>query len=288
MGHPAPGVILPSLRGEAGDLANYFFRPTKERLMGMRKTVLPLFSMAVAIAIVVSGCSDTPSQNNDNSSPKKRGVANKGGNQKPTTVIANSAQQPTQGAEGAKDSALAAAQDYYAAAATGNYHYTYNALSSYAQSQFTEHEWVANNVALGSDTAKYSIDSVRMVGAKTAEVHLTVISADGSSSERTTQFVLENGSWKHELTQAEYDLFADATAKASASPTASPASHSASPSATPNPSPNPSPNRNNDAPNPNVPGNTSLMSPEDCRSEGGTPVPPGTDGDGDDDGCAGE
>jgi PKD repeat protein len=127
-----------------------------------------------------------------------------------------------------------------------------------------------------------------MVDAKTAEVHLTVISANGSTSERTTQFVLENGSWKHELTQAEYDLFADATATASATSTASSASHSASPSATPNPSPNPSPNRNNNAPNPNVPGNDSHMSAEDCISAGGTPVPAGTDGDGDDDGCAGE
>ena len=250
--------------------------------------MLALFSMAVAIAIAVAGCSDTPDQNNANSSPKKGDVANKSDNQKPTSVTANSSQQPTQGAEGAKDAALAAAQDYYAAAATGDYHYTYNALSSYAQSQFTENEWVADNVALDSDAAKYSIDSVRMVDAKTAEVHLTVISADGTSSERTTQFVLENGSWKHELTQEEYDLFAGTTATASATSTASSASHSASPSATPNPSPNPSPNRNNDAPNPNVPGNASLMSPEDCRSEGGTPVPAGTDGDGDDDGCAGE
>jgi hypothetical protein len=257
--------------------------------MGIRKTVLPLFSMAVAIAIAVAGCSDTPDQNNANSSRKRGDVANKSDNQKPTTVTANSSQQPTQeGAEGAKDAALAAAQDYYAAAATGDYHYIYNALSSYAQSQFTENEWVADNVALGSDAAKYSIDSVTMVDAKTAEVHLTVISADGSSSERTTQFVLENGSWKHELIQEEYDLFADVTATATATSTAYSASHSASPSATPNPSPNPSPNRNNDAPNPNVPGNASLMSPEDCKSKGGTQAPAGTDGDGDDDGCAGE
>jgi hypothetical protein len=130
MGHSAyglprnPRVILPSLRDEAGDLASFFFRPTKEGVMGMRKTVLPLFTMAVAIAIVVAGCSDTPDQSNNNSSPEKRDVAIKGGNQKPTTVIANSARQPTQGAEDAKDSALAAAQDYYVAAATGNYDYT--------------------------------------------------------------------------------------------------------------------------------------------------------------------
>jgi hypothetical protein len=259
--------------------------------MGMRKIVLPLFSLAIAIAIVVAGCSDNSDKNSENSSPQKKDVANKGGTQKSTTVIANkgtnkkdkgngqSAQRPTQGAEGVKDAALAAAQDYYAAAASGNYHYTYNALSSYAQSQFTEEEWVADNLALGSDAAKYSIDSVRIVDAKIAEVHLTVISPDGSSSERTTQFVLENGSWKHELTQAEYDIFAGATATATA--TAYSASHSASTSATANPSPKPSSNRN-------VPGNASHTSAADCISEGGHPVPAGTDGDGDGDGCAGE
>ena len=261
--------------------------------MGMRKIVLPLFSMAIAIAIVVAGCSDTSDKNSDNSSPQKKDVANKGGTQKSTPIIANkgmnkkkdkgnngqTARRPTQGAEGAKDAALAAAQDYYAAAATGNYHYTYNALSSYAQSQFTENEWVADNAALGSDAAKYSVDSVRIVDAKTADVHLTVISPDGASSERTTQFVLEDGSWKHELTQAEYAIFAGATATATG--TASSASHSASTSATANPSPKPSPNRN-------VPGNASHMSAADCISEGGHPVPAGTDGDGDGDGCAGE
>jgi hypothetical protein len=252
--------------------------------MGIRKTVLPLFSMAVAIAIAVAGCSDTPDQNNANSSPKKGDVANKVGNQKPTTVTANSSQQPTQGAEGAKDAALAAAQDYYAAAATGDYHYTYNALSSYAQSQFTENEWVADNVALGSNAAKYSIDSVRMVDTKTADVYLTVISADGTSSERTTQFVLENGSWKHELTQAEYDLIAGTTATATATATASSASHSASASATSNSSPN----RNNDVPN--LPGNGHATSSGggdiDCdQVDGPIPTPPGDpdnlDGDGD-------
>jgi hypothetical protein len=70
--------------------------------MGIRKTVLPLFFMAVAIAIAVAGCSDTPDQNNANSSPKKGDVANKVGNQKPTTVTANSSQQPTQGPKALK------------------------------------------------------------------------------------------------------------------------------------------------------------------------------------------
>ena len=107
--HVTPGLYCHHYVTREGDLASFFFRPTKEGVMKMRKTVLPLFSMAVAIAIVVAGCSDTPDQSNNNSSPNKRDVAIKGGNQKPTTVIANSARQPTQGAEDAKDSALAAA-----------------------------------------------------------------------------------------------------------------------------------------------------------------------------------
>jgi hypothetical protein len=130
----------------------------------------------------------------------------------------------------------------------------------------------------------YSIDSVRMVDAKTAEVHLTVVSADGSSTKRTTQFVLENGSWKHELTQAEYDLIAGTTATATATATASSPSHSASASATPNSSPN----RNNDVPN--LPGNGPAASSSggdiDCdQVDGPIPTPPGDpdnlDGDGD-------
>ncbi|MDQ3864928.1 MAG: hypothetical protein M3317_15785, partial [Actinomycetota bacterium] len=136
-----------------------------------------------------------------------------------------SARQSTQEMQSAEDSVRAAVQDYYAAAATGNYHYTYEQLSSYSKSQFTEDEWVADNTALGSDAATYSIDSVKMVGDSTAEVSLTVAPPGGSSSERTTKFVSENGSWKHELTQPEYDLFANAadnSASASASSSSSP------------------------------------------------------------------
>jgi micrococcal nuclease len=75
------------------------------------------------------------------------------------------------------------------------------------------------------------------------------------------------------------------------------ASSSASSSA--NPNPNPNPNRNNNVPsynnrNRNGGGYSSASSPatppaaEDCRSRGGRPVVPGTDGDRDGDGCAGE
>ncbi len=131
------------------------------------------------------------------------------------------AEQTTQETRSAEDSARAAAQAYYAAAATGNYGHTYNELSSYSQSQYTEDEWVAANTALGSDEASYSVDSVSMVDDTVADVTLTVTLPDGSSSGRTTRFILESGGWKHDLTQAEYDLFAGATATTSASATSS-------------------------------------------------------------------
>jgi len=84
-------------------------------------------------------------------------------------------EQPTQETEGAEetgsaeDAACAAAQDYYAVA--GDHGYTYNELSSYSRSQFTEDEWVAANTDLGSDAASYSVNSVNMVDNSTAEIN---------------------------------------------------------------------------------------------------------------------
>lgn len=210
--------------------------------------------MLMLTAILVAGCSEegaTGGQQNEaqrqNDAPKEAQEAV----QKPKTVVVNegmskeeekelneriaaleeeaneeSAEQPTQETENdeptqeAEDAARAAAEDYYAAAAGGNYSYTYTNLSSVARGQFTEDEWVTDNTALGSDAGTYSINSVEMVDDSTAEVRLTITSADGSSSERFTRFVLENGSWKHELTPEEYELFAGANA-ASASASAS-------------------------------------------------------------------
>lgn len=127
-------------------------------------------------------------------------------------------------AQETEEAARAAAQDYYAAAAGGSYSYTYENLSAVSRGQVTEDEWITDNTALGSDAGAYSIDSVEAVDESTAEVWLTITSADGSSSERFTRFVLENGVWKHELTPEEYELFAGATvesAPASASASAS-------------------------------------------------------------------
>jgi hypothetical protein len=85
---------------------------------------------------------------------------------------------------------------------------------------------VAANTALGSDAASYTIDSVNMVDASTAEIYLTIDLPDGPSSERFTRFLLENGGWKHDLTQEEYDLFAGAADDTpSASPSPSPSAN---------------------------------------------------------------
>ncbi len=139
--------------------------------------------------------------------------------------------EPEQAAESAEDQALEAAEDYYAAAAAGNYIYTYSALTSDSQSRFTEEEWVAANTALGSDEASYDIYSTELVDDTTATVALTITAADGSTDDRTTLFVYEDGDWKHELTQREYDLFAGATAPATASANGSPNRNAPKPSA---------------------------------------------------------
>jgi hypothetical protein len=218
----------------------------------MKKSALPL--VLVATALLMAGCSEPKAQEDDNArqnSPKKQQAALK---PEKTVVVVNQgmskkeeeelqqrladleekvddksqqetanqgASEPQQDTESTEEQALGAAQDYYAAAAAGDYTYTYNALSSASQSQFTEEEWVAANTTLGSDAGIYHIDATNVVDDSTVVVYLTITSADGSSSERTTQFILENGSWKHDLTQTENELFAGAIASATASATAS-------------------------------------------------------------------
>lgn len=219
----------------------------------MRKLVMV---MLVATAILAAGCSEQEAPAGQQNQAQRQNDAPKSQakSQQPKTVVVNEgmskeeeeklnerigaledeandepAEQPTQEVESAEptqeaeDAARAAAQDYYAAAAGGNYSYTYSNLTSVSQGQFTEGEWVTDNTTLGSDAGTYSVNSVEIVDDSTAEVQLTITSADGSGSERFTRFVLENGSWKHELTPEEYELFAGATAdSASASASASP------------------------------------------------------------------
>jgi len=158
--------------------------------MGMRKTSLLVLSMAVALTIVVAGCSDTPNRN----------VASKKDNQKkPNTVMVNkgmskkeekklnerldklekkvqaqdkkasqgTASQPTensqpeQSQQQVEDQVRVAAEAYYQAVAVRDWGYTYNRLDSETQSAFTRDEWFAKNEWL-ADTGPvtYTIQSV--------------------------------------------------------------------------------------------------------------------------------
>jgi hypothetical protein len=206
--------------------------------MGMRRTVFLLAVMAAAL--LMTGCSE-PNATQQAAPEQEKKVVNEGmskeeeeklnerlaeleeevGDESQQETAPQGGSEPEQAADSAEDQALQAAQEYYAAAAAGNYNYTYDALTSAAQGQFSEEDWVSANTALGSDEGTYSIDSTNMVDDSTAEVYLTITSADGSSSERFTLFVLEDAGWKHELTQDEYALFAGATDTASATASAS-------------------------------------------------------------------
>jgi hypothetical protein len=212
--------------------------------------MVAVFLVALA-AILVAGCSeqsDAPTQDKRVSQKPEAVVVNEGLSKEKEEKLNDriaaleeeaNAQVDDQPAEeqyvqetgSAEGVVRAAAEDYYAAAASGSYGYTYDELSSYSRGRFTEGEWVGANTELGSDAASYSVDSVDMVDSSVAEVNLTVNLPDGTSSGRFTRFVSEDGSWKHDLTQEEYDLFANASGTA-ASASAS-ASSSAGSSATP-------------------------------------------------------
>ena len=138
-------------------------------------------AMLMLTAILTAGCSEEGATGGQQSEAQRQGDAPKSsqeGRQKPKTVVVNEgmskeeeealneriaaleeeaneepADQPTQEAEGAEptqeaeDAARAAVEDYYAAAAGGNYSYTYSNLSSASRGQFTEDEWVTDNTA---------------------------------------------------------------------------------------------------------------------------------------------
>ena len=174
-------------------------------------------------AITIAGCSergDAPERNRADSQRPKTVVVNEGmskeegeaqraprrpGGEGQRPVHRTTARRAAHaGDRDRRGPARAAAQAYYAAAGSGYYSYTYNELSSYARGQFTEDEWVAANTELGSDAASYTINSVNLVDDSIAEVDLTVNLPDGSSSERFTRFILENGSWKHDLSYSGF------------------------------------------------------------------------------------
>lgn len=104
-----------------------------------------------------------------------------------------------------------AAGDYYRAAGSEDWQYTYDYLDSETQSMFMEEEWFQKNQWFAdADSTIYHISSVEMENTSDeplAAVDLSLTSEDGSSWTRSTYFVLEEGVWKHRFSQEEVDHF---------------------------------------------------------------------------------
>ena len=116
----------------------------------------------------------------------------------------------TPSAEEAVAGAEEAAGDYYRAAGSEDWSYTYEHLDTETQGHFTREEWFQKNEWFADNgEVIYNIESVDQVGTSTEYlgVTLTLTYEDGSSSTRTTYFVYEDGQWKHRFGQEEQDLF---------------------------------------------------------------------------------
>ena len=127
------------------------------------------------------------------------------GLEEPTT--AGSASPDTE--EDLEAEARAAAQTYYHAAGSQNWSYTYEHLDSETQGMFMEEEWVQKNQYYWDrNPTGYEILSVDLLsdsGEPTAEVTVRIRGEDGSSFDRTTYWVLEDGEWLHRFSQEEID-----------------------------------------------------------------------------------
>ena len=108
-----------------------------------------------------------------------------------------------------------AAGDYYRAAGSQDWDYTYDALDPDTRAMFTREEWSQKNQwFVDNGTTIYHIESVRPDGASLetlVEVDVRLTGEDGSSPVRTTYFVYEDGSWKHQFGQEEINLFMPGT-----------------------------------------------------------------------------
>ena len=109
-----------------------------------------------------------------------------------------------------------AAGDYYRASGVGDWNYTFENLDASTQSGFSREEWIQKNQYFAdSGSVTYHILSAERRGGTQGpivEVVLRLTYGDGSSSDRTTYFIYEDGSWKHRFSEEEDDLFmSDAT-----------------------------------------------------------------------------
>jgi hypothetical protein len=108
-----------------------------------------------------------------------------------------------------------AVEDYYRAVDRQDWNYTYDNLDSQTRQRFTRNEWTQKNQYLANvDPLERSTPQIasEVSTSSPVEVTLTQTFRSGTTGSRTTYFVWEGGSWKHRLSQEEYDLFmADAS-----------------------------------------------------------------------------
>ena len=154
-------------------------------------------------------------------SPEPTEQTDESGTAEPTSappLLVTSTSEPTtstdsyaQSTEEMEAEAEEAAGDYYRAAGSEDWAYTYENLDSGTRSRFTWEEWSEKNQWFADNgSVIYHIESVEHLDGTerpTVEVSLRLTYDDGSSSTRATYFVYEDGEWKHAFGREEYDLF---------------------------------------------------------------------------------
>ncbi len=104
-----------------------------------------------------------------------------------------------------------AVEDYYEAVHRGDWAYTYDHLDSMTRAGFTRDEWFQKNEYFaGRDDLGLSAIYVEVNGSTTDPVvSVTVYRTleDGTSIDRDTFFVWEDGGWQHRFGQEENDLY---------------------------------------------------------------------------------
>jgi hypothetical protein len=104
-----------------------------------------------------------------------------------------------------------AVRDYYWAVDREDWSYTYDNLDSQTQVMFTKEEWYLKNQWFadheGLELASMEVDVVIDLGGVGAEVTVRRTFEDGTSIDRDTYFVLEDGGWKHRFTEEEKEIF---------------------------------------------------------------------------------
>jgi predicted small secreted protein len=120
----------------------------------------------------------------------------------PSASSAASATASASAQGGDQKFAMQCVQNYYAAAASGDYGYTYSHLSVDDQAKFSEAQWDYANRQLGSAGASYQVTNVYPVTSHAYGVDLVV-----NGSPRTTTFVMQYASYVHALSPTELSLF---------------------------------------------------------------------------------